>query len=315
VPIAAHAVWRGARLELRAAVGNPERLEQPLLRAEAGDAIDDAAGAEALGVQVARSLLDQGRAGYLGATASADTAPTPPERSASAAPDRHPASCQAESWVAQLVARGIDAVAVPLIEIAAPADPQPVEAAWHGIAAPRRRRLRQRQRGDALLRRAAGRRRLAAEPARRGARPGHGGSLRTEGVPATAIVAPAADAAQLDSESLWRELQARDWRGRSVLVVRGDGGRDWLIERLVENGAASMPSPRTVASRRVCRPGRGTTSTPRSRRRRATRGSSAARRRSAISRRWTASRSGPVRAPSRRIRASRRGRDRPASPR
>jgi len=67
--------------------------------------------------------------------------------------------------------------------------------------------------------------------------PGTAQSLRAEGVPAAAIVAPAADAAQLDSESLWQELGRRDWRGRRVLVVRGDGGRDWLVERLVEAGA------------------------------------------------------------------------------
>jgi uroporphyrinogen-III synthase len=126
---------------------------------------------------------------------------------------------------------------VPLIEIAAPADPQPVQAAWHGIAA---RDGVVFVSGNAVTRffdaRPAGvawpPRLLAAVPG-----PGTAESLRAEGVPATAIVAPAADAAQLDSEALWRELERRDWRGRSVLVVRGDGGRDWLIERLVEKGA------------------------------------------------------------------------------
>ena len=62
-------------------------------------------------------------------------------------------------------------------------------------------------------------------------------ALREAAVPATAIVAPAADAAQFDSESLWARLQSRDWRGTRVLVVRGDGGRDWLGERLVAAGA------------------------------------------------------------------------------
>ena len=78
VPIAAHAAWRETGLELRAAVGDPERLDQPLLRAEAGDAVDDPAGAEALGTRVARSLLDQGAAGYLGAGASAGASPARP---------------------------------------------------------------------------------------------------------------------------------------------------------------------------------------------------------------------------------------------
>ena len=72
VPIAAHAAWRESRLEVRAAVGDPDRLDQPLLRAEsAGDAVD-AAGAEALGGQVAEALLAQGAAAYLAAGASAE---------------------------------------------------------------------------------------------------------------------------------------------------------------------------------------------------------------------------------------------------
>ena len=75
VPIAAHAVWREARLEVRAAVGNPERLDQPLLRAEsAGEAVDGA-GAEALGIRVAEALLDQGAAAYLAAGASIEPSP------------------------------------------------------------------------------------------------------------------------------------------------------------------------------------------------------------------------------------------------
>src|SRR5439155_1658691 len=56
-------------------------------------------------------------------------------------------------------------------------------------------------------------------------------------VPAAAIGEPPPDAAQFDSEALWERLAARDWRGAPVLVVRGDGGRDWLAQRLRERGA------------------------------------------------------------------------------
>ena len=73
---------------------------------------------------------------------------------------------------------------------------------------------------------------LAAAPG-----PGTAESLRAQGVQEMAIVVPAADARQHDSESLWQELRPHDWQGRSVLVVRGDGGRDWLVERLAEAGA------------------------------------------------------------------------------
>jgi hydroxymethylbilane synthase len=75
VPIAAHAAWHEARLEVRAAVGDPDRLDQPLLRAESvGDALDGAA-AEALGTRVAQALLDQGAAAYLAAGASPEPSP------------------------------------------------------------------------------------------------------------------------------------------------------------------------------------------------------------------------------------------------
>ena len=113
--------------------------------------------------------------------------------------------------------------------------------------------VRQPERGRALLRRAAGRRRLAGgccAAARRARAPAQ--ALRDAGVPAAAIVEPAADAPQFDSEALWAQLRARDWRGRSVLVVRGDGGRDWLAERLREAGApvdavAAYRAPRAAA--------------------------------------------------------------------
>ena len=75
VPIAAHAAWREARLEVRAAVGDPDRLDQPLLRAECvGDALDGDA-AEALGSRAAQALLDQGAAAYLAAGASVEPFP------------------------------------------------------------------------------------------------------------------------------------------------------------------------------------------------------------------------------------------------
>ncbi|MES2099915.1 MAG: uroporphyrinogen-III synthase, partial [Pseudomonadota bacterium] len=51
------------------------------------------------------------------------------------------------------------------------------------------------------------------------------------------IVEPASDAPQFDSESLWRQLRHHEWRGANVLIVRGDGGRDWLAKTLREAGA------------------------------------------------------------------------------
>ncbi|RQO56295.1 uroporphyrinogen-III synthase [Paucibacter sp. KBW04] len=67
--------------------------------------------------------------------------------------------------------------------------------------------------------------------------PGSARALQQAGVPAELILQPPADAASLDSEHLWPLLQPRDWQGRQVLMLRGDGGREWLAERLREQGA------------------------------------------------------------------------------
>ncbi len=67
--------------------------------------------------------------------------------------------------------------------------------------------------------------------------PGTAAVLRQHGVPQSSIVQPPADAPQFDSESLWPQLEPLSWSGRRVLVVRGEGGRDWLIDRWTQAGA------------------------------------------------------------------------------
>ncbi len=66
--------------------------------------------------------------------------------------------------------------------------------------------------------------------------PGTAAALRAQGV--ARVLSPPSDAEQFDSEALWPLLQAeRPWQGERVLWLRGDGGRDWLIERLRGEGA------------------------------------------------------------------------------
>jgi uroporphyrinogen-III synthase len=67
--------------------------------------------------------------------------------------------------------------------------------------------------------------------------PGTTQALRRCGVPAEQIIEPTAEAAQFDSEALWRQLERSDLRGAPVLIVRGDGGREWLGDTLREHGA------------------------------------------------------------------------------
>ena len=75
MPLAAHACWQGATLELRAAIGHPGGVGAPLIRASvAGECIDDAA-ARRLGLDAAEHLLAAGAAAYLEASEALAAAP------------------------------------------------------------------------------------------------------------------------------------------------------------------------------------------------------------------------------------------------
>jgi uroporphyrinogen III methyltransferase/synthase len=49
--------------------------------------------------------------------------------------------------------------------------------------------------------------------------------------------APEAEALRFDSEALWARLGPAALAGKPVLIIRGNGGRDWLGDRLREAGA------------------------------------------------------------------------------
>ena len=146
-------------------------------------------------------------------------------------------AAQAADWVRRLRAAGIDAVALPLIEIAPAVDAAAVEAAWASLAT---RRLVFFVSPNAVLHFFAARPSGSTWPAGVVAAapgPGSAAALRQAGVPADHVVEPTADSRSFDSESVWLRLQERDWRGASALIVRGDGGREWLADRLSEAGA------------------------------------------------------------------------------
>jgi uroporphyrinogen-III synthase len=144
---------------------------------------------------------------------------------------------QARAWVHALNAGGIDAVALPLIDIGPPADTAAVAAAWQGLDT---------HRLVVFVSPNAAERFFALRPAAMpwpptamaaSVGPGTSETLRRCGVPADRIVEPPASSPQFDSEALWGALSAHDWSGASVLVVRGDGGRDWLADTLRSQGA------------------------------------------------------------------------------
>lgn len=146
-------------------------------------------------------------------------------------------AAQASGWVQRLRAQGIEAVALPLIGIEPPADPAPVRAAWQTLGA---RALAVFVSPNAVEQFFALRPEGVDWPAgtRAGSTgPGTSQALRDRGLPEAWIVEPGADAAQFDSESLWAHLAAEPWAGRSVLIVRGEGGRDWLADTLRAHGA------------------------------------------------------------------------------
>lgn len=144
---------------------------------------------------------------------------------------------QAERWVARLRALGVEAQALPLITIGPPADTAPLREAWAGLAGCGFVMFVSANAVDGFF---------AARPP--GAEwpgatlagctgPGTSAALRAQGVPEACIAEPPSAAAQFDSEALWQVIGARPWPGVQALVVRGEGGRDWLADQLSAHGA------------------------------------------------------------------------------
>lgn len=138
-----------------------------------------------------------------------------------------------------LRAEGLQAEALPLIDIRPMAEPGLVHAAWRGLT----------QRDWLFfVSPNAVEQFMAARPADvapvwpQGVHvgavgPGTVQALREGGVPARQVTSPGPGVAQVDSEALWERLATQPWAGRRVLIVRGDGGRAWLADQLTAAGA------------------------------------------------------------------------------
>ena len=165
---------------------------------------------------------------------------------------------EADAWVAQIQQRGMEALALPLIEIVPVADPSPLVQAWNHIgtydalmfvssnAASHFFAARPTQ-YDQLW--------TAGGPAPRAwvTGPGSRAAVLAQGVPSSQIDMPAPTAQSLDSEALWLQVQPQIHAGTRILIVRGDKaseaadapasvsaqgqGRDWLAVQLHARGA------------------------------------------------------------------------------
>ncbi|RYX97644.1 MAG: uroporphyrinogen-III synthase [Comamonadaceae bacterium] len=151
----------------------------------------------------------------------------------------------AARWVAQFRKAGVAAEAFPLIDIAPCVDAGLLQQTWSRIDAYAALMFVSANAVEAFFSLPA---HPGASPRFMAPGPGTVAALRAAGVRSASIDAPPSDATQFDSESLWAVVGARDWRGKRVLVVRGntrrDGpgeadapGRDWLARHLVEAGA------------------------------------------------------------------------------
>jgi uroporphyrinogen-III synthase len=144
---------------------------------------------------------------------------------------------QADEWVARLGSLGVAARALPLLGIADAPDGTALKQVQEALAD---FALAMFVSPSAVERFFAGWQ-AAAWPAATLAGstgPGTEAALRKAGVPAACIVTPPAEQGRFDSEALWLQLRGRRaWAGARALIVRGEGGRDWLADTLRQHGA------------------------------------------------------------------------------
>jgi uroporphyrinogen-III synthase len=147
---------------------------------------------------------------------------------------------QADDWARRMAALGVPTASLPLIDIEPASDPAPIVAAWSTLPDLDLAMFVSPNAVEQFFdHRPAG----AVWPGRTWAAtvgPGSARALLEHGVPQARVVQPPAESDSLDSEHLWPELvrvAGADWSGRGALLVRGDGGREWLGDRLRDAGA------------------------------------------------------------------------------
>lgn len=144
---------------------------------------------------------------------------------------------QAGDWLARMAALGVQARSLPLIEIV-PTDGQAAKAAWALLPTAALALFVSPNAVANFFASQGSGQRWPEQTIAACVGPGSARALAEAGVPAALIVQPPADSPSLDSEHLWPMLRERAWAGRRVLMLRGDGGREWLADRLREQGAS-----------------------------------------------------------------------------
>lgn len=173
---------------------------------------------------------------------------------------------EAQRWVHDLSALGLDALALPLITVGPVAEPAALVQAWQQLGEYVAVMFVS---GNAVAHFFASKPALAAGFSSEYAiktrawapGPGTASALLRAGVPAQCIDVPASDAGQFDSEALWQVVGQQVGAGDRVLIVRGGdpagsseaapgAGRAWFAQRVASAGAR----PEFVVAYQRCAP-------------------------------------------------------------
>jgi uroporphyrinogen-III synthase len=150
---------------------------------------------------------------------------------------------EAQRWARELREHGIDAVALPLIEIAPPNDASSVRDAWKLLPQMRAVMFVSGNAVRHLFAQAAAQVRWPAQVRAWATGNGTRVALLDAGVEASVIDSPGEAALQFDSETLWQQVGGQITPMDRVLIVRGadaggvDASRDWLASQLAAAGA------------------------------------------------------------------------------
>ncbi len=166
---------------------------------------------------------------------------------------------EARRWVAQLQERGIDAVALPLIDIGPVDDRHPLQEAWRRLGEYAAVMFVSANAVEHFFKENEALPSVkwcypAINTTAWATGPGTSQALLQAGLAHTQIDAPAEDARQFDSEALWARVCTQVQPGQRVLMVRGGdatgqgAGRDWLADQLAAAGARVE---RLIAYRRL----------------------------------------------------------------